>query len=283
MAKCYVCGVGLDKHNTASNEGGWVGDVHNKCNECAGCICGGTGYIVNIVTRSRKAINPEYNQTTAKHLPKLIDIEYEDRETVRCDSCLVRILKRNSGLLPGEWDRAILANLSPEYGRDSVALIQGIKATIEYAKPNKWLALIGTPGNGKTSALHIITRAYIERGVKAKYYTLPDLISYLQSGYADNEYEQRLKTVLDYPVLSIDELDKVNGDRATENQRQQIFKLLDTRYRYAGESRPVRITAIAGNDLPADPYLRSRLLDNRYITVFNESSDVRLENKSGGW
>lgn len=138
-------------------------------------------------------------------------------------------------------------------------------------EPRGFLTIWGGYGCGKTHLLAALVNECTAEATGAVYYTLPDLVEVFREAVAANAYSRRYTQVLSVHVLVIDEIDKV---RLTEWAREQLFRLVDERYRM----RHQRGTVFAMNVQPmlGDEelgYLYSRMHDGRII--YNTASDMR--------
>lgn len=138
------------------------------------------------------------------------------------------------------------------------------------------LTFYGDFGGGKTLALQIIVNEMRERHtVEGFYAPFGMLLDRLRGLYTERtgaaEFWQR---ILDVPVLAVDEVTRFRAD--SEWQQEQLFSLVDTRYR----RRASHLTVFATNDdpkrrLPPEEsvgYLLSRMREGKLIEL---RGDVR--------
>ena len=145
------------------------------------------------------------------------------------------------------------------------------------ADPHGWLVIHGPKGNGKTHLAAAIANHLIDTcRVPTLFLTVPDLLYALreeiqvsiQGGAAAQP--NLLQIARTAPVLILDDL---GAERSTPWVDEQLFLLLDLRYRLA--SPTVIITNEALENLPARLY--SRLCDQSLsIVVYNPAPDHRL-------
>lgn len=126
----------------------------------------------------------------------------------------------------------------------------------------------GDFGSGKTHALAVIVNEIRLLGIESYYVTMAQILTHLRSligqGADSSSYWQRL---MDVPVLALDEVTRIN---ATDWAQEQVFVLVDQRYR----RRASHLTVFATNDDPnnANPdetmgYLLSRMREGRLIEL----------------
>lgn len=124
-----------------------------------------------------------------------------------------------------------------------------------------WLLLMGKYGCGKTHLAAAIANQGIEDGVETLFLTVPDLLDWLRSAYANNEmsFEERFEEIREMPLLILDDFGTQN---ATEWAQEKIFQILNHRY---VNQLP---TVITSNNLLRDfeGRIRSRLQDPNLVT-----------------
>jgi DNA replication protein DnaC len=143
------------------------------------------------------------------------------------------------------------------------------------AEPVGWLVIHGPKGNGKSHLAAAVANYLIdERGMAALFLTVPDLLRSLRQEIRDSVQGQggdsrMLDTAQESPVLILDDL---GAERWTEWAEEQLFLLLD--YRYRLESPTVVITNEELERLPSRIYSR---LGDRALSrvVHNPAPDYR--------
>jgi DNA replication protein DnaC len=159
----------------------------------------------------------------------------------------------------------------------SAAATEAYNASLTFsAEPVGWLVIHGPKGNGKSHLAAAITNYLIdERGVAALFLTAPDLLRSLrqeiQASVQDKSMNNAalLDAAQEVPVLVLDDL---GAERWTEWAEEQLFLLLDFRYRM--ESPTVVITNEELETLPSRIY--SRLGDRALCEiVYNPAPDYR--------
>jgi DNA replication protein DnaC len=198
-------------------------------------------------------------------------INIEDPEgCIPCPECKVRAFKKGSGLYEHEWDISI-DQINITWGPDTENLVKAIQRV--QRGQQRWLAILGTTGNGKTTSLMSVVNFFNRQHRKSVYYTLGDLMSYIRAGMRDNTFgvDERVKSLAGIPVMAIDEIDKANE---TDWTRETLHSLIDRRWRLTPGDENI-VTVFAMNEEPKDQYLRSRLMDSAYPYVRITSPDVR--------
>ena len=144
------------------------------------------------------------------------------------------------------------------------------------ADPVGWFVLHGPKGNGKSHLAAAITNYLIdERGTAALFLTAPDLLRSLRQEIQasvqgrSGESSAMLDAAQEVPVLILDDL---GAQRWTEWAEEQLFLLLDFRYRL--ESPTVVITNEELETLPSRIY---SLIGDRSLckVVHNPAPDYR--------
>jgi DNA replication protein DnaC len=134
-----------------------------------------------------------------------------------------------------------------------------------------WLVIHGPKGNGKSHLAAAIANYLIdERGMAALFLTVQDLLRSLRQEIRDSVHGQggdsrMLDTAQESPVLILDDL---GAERWTEWAEEELFLLLD--YRYRLESPTVAITNEELERVPSRIY--SRLGDRALCRVAHNSA-----------
>ena len=112
----------------------------------------------------------------------------------------------------------------------------------EIKRDNLGILLCGPVGTGKTFFACCIANALIDKSVPALVTNIPKLINKLQSGF-DEDRNAFIKSLDYYGLLVIDDL---GAEANTEFRLEQLFHVIDSRYR---SGRPMIVTT---NLSPAD-------------------------------
>jgi len=100
---------------------------------------------------------------------------------------------------------------------------------------NAGLLLYGNTGTGKTFVACCIGNALLEKGVKVMISNITDLLDKV-TGFGNSEKEETLKKIQNCDLLIIDDF---GATRETEFANEQIYKIIDARYR---SQKPMIIT-----------------------------------------
>lgn len=148
------------------------------------------------------------------------------------------------------------------------------RAAIEcwVANPRGWLILAGCYGTGKTKLTYAALNALADRGVYGRYLLLPDLLDELRDGIKAGLYADRLRRVVQAPILALDELDKFRED--SDWAIEVLEKLFITRYREAQYTGTILVyNRERAERLPA--FLQSRITDSHFTFVDLAGRDLR--------
>lgn len=140
-----------------------------------------------------------------------------------------------------------------------------------------FLTLIGSTGVGKTTILYAIAGEFIRHGKPAIYLDWTDLLDFIRDGFnpqAEHHNRDEFDKVLRAPVVCMDEIDKA---KPTDWALEQLHRFVNYRWKRALDSPGEwLVTVFAMNREPADEHIRSRLLDTRFQTVYNQDMDYRM-------
>jgi DNA replication protein DnaC len=153
----------------------------------------------------------------------------------------------------------------------------------EMKKKGKGLLLYGVCGTGKTFAACEVANALIDNGYSVLVTNFARILNTLQGSYDKQEYIDRLNS---YSLLVVDDL---GIERGTEYAKEQVFNIIDSRYR-AG--LPMIITTnltmedIKNPDTIMDKRIYERILEKchpievkgdnrRRKTIRNEYDDMQ--------
>lgn len=155
-----------------------------------------------------------------------------------------------------------------QHGREPLVAAQYV---LEH---NGFLTLAGTKGLGKSYLLAAIVNEAVKRNRLAVYITMSELLEHLRRAYkpgVEVDFDGLWQTIGRCEVLCIDESDKYNPTPWAE---ERVQMLIDDRYR---DWRSLA-TCFATNDVADCPgYLKSRMLDGRFMFVQMQGADVRPE------
>lgn len=131
-------------------------------------------------------------------------------------------------------------------------------------------AFWGAVGVGKSGLLTGIVNAFLDSKMQAIYKTTAGMLDELRASYDTDEYEKWLNYFCSVRVLALDE---VWRHKSTEWADENLFKILDTRYRYWDRC----LTVIATNAEPnPSNALWSRFTDAKRSKIINvKGRDVR--------
>lgn len=147
-------------------------------------------------------------------------------------------------------------------------LARAFSVAREFAEePSGWLVLTGDHGCGKTHLAAAIANHRRSRATGAGrvlFVTAPDLLDYLRATFSPTtrvRYDQRFDEVREAELLVVDDL---GTESATAWAREKLFQILNHRYK----ARLPTVLTMATLLQDVHPWLRTRILDKRYCTVF---------------
>lgn len=220
---------------------------------------------------------------TMKDLP----INHPDfSKPVPCPECRGKVTKVNQltklqqasqlkgDLLDENWDKLII-----KPGENDQAIMS---ARVIATARRGWITLWGPFGAGKSAILASMVNQSISEGVAAVYFTAPDLLDLLRSGFSDDSYQSTMNNLKSVKVLVIDEMDKMGKDKNGNNSGwalEKMFQLLNSRYTEIDSL----VTGLATNEDPvtlwknngANGYLFSRVNDERAKIFALKGADKR--------
>ncbi len=208
-------------------------------------ICGGTGLVV----------------------PDLPVDHPEFGHAVPCQCALRKVEERRLELLRKWSDLGALSHMTFDSltlggGQYTPAQQQSLQKAYERAhafaeNPKGWLVLRGGFGVGKTHLAAAIANYRLARGEPVIFTVVPDLLDYLRASFSptsDTPFDERFQTILDTPLLILDDL---GTQSSTPWAQEKLFQILNHRY---NRRQPTVITMNCDLD-DIEPRLRSRLLD----------------------
>lgn len=120
--------------------------------------------------------------------------------------------------------------------------------------PARCMVLWGPPGTGKTHLVAAAANRLRERGEDVGFFTAPDLLDLLRSGYDRGDYEALLDALKNLPVLVLDDL---GAERGTEWAEEKLFQVINHRY----NRRLPLLVAMNPDPGTLEPRIADRLCD----------------------
>lgn len=186
---------------------------------------------------------------------------------VPCRCALRKLEERRLELLRKWCDLGALShmtfdNFTPGGGQHTPAQRQSLQMAYERARafaenPKGWLVFRGGFGAGKTHLAAAIANHRLTIGEPVIFAVVPDLLDYLRASFSptsDMPFDERFQTILDTPLLILDDL---GTQSSTPWAQEKLFQILNHRY---NRRQPTVITMNCALD-EIDLRLRSRLLD----------------------
>lgn len=129
-----------------------------------------------------------------------------------------------------------------------------------------FLTLTGAPGPTKSRMLHALVNEMRRRGVDAAYSHVADLLDHLRTGFGENNYDRRWRSLVELPALAIDDLEQF---AATEWANERLAALIDQRWRTLDRC----LTAVAVSTLPGQ-LLTQAALPERIIRRLTDARSI---------
>ncbi|HEY6073165.1 MAG TPA: ATP-binding protein, partial [Anaerolineales bacterium] len=166
-----------------------------------------------------------------------------------------------SGKTFGSFDERGDEGLPPD---DLKSLQRALKAAHNYAdRPRGWLVFLGGYGSGKTHLAAAIANYRAGMGDPPLFVIVPDLLDHLRATFNPNSnvtFDRRFDEIRTASLLILDDL----GTQSTSPWvKEKLFQLINHRY---NAELPTVITSADALD-QMEPRIRSRLLDERLVTV----------------
>lgn len=229
----------------ATPKGGGKAAPSERAAEDVCPICGGTGLVV----------------------PDLPVDHPEFGHAVPCQCALRKLEERRQELLRKWSDLGALSHMTfdtfVQGGRGHTPAQQrNLQTAHDRARtfaenPQGWLVFRGGFGSGKTHLAAAIANHRLALGEAVIFAVVPDLLDYLRASFSpasDTPFDERFQTILDAPLLVLDDL---GTQSSTPWAQEKLFQILNHRY---NRRQPTVITMNCELD-EIDLRVRSRLLD----------------------
>lgn len=149
--------------------------------------------------------------------------EQEERERIEFEEKVARM--RNEGFPEQQMKHWTFANDDMSNERVTKALQRYVDNFADLRKKGQGLLLYGTVGTGKTYGACEVANALIDKGYSAYVTNFAKVLNTLQGTFDKQEYIDSLNN---YQILVIDDL---GIERETPFAREQVFNVIDARYR----------------------------------------------------
>lgn len=209
------------------------------------CACGGAGFV--------RSNAPVGHPLFGKAIPCVC---LRDRDAAERGE---RLRRRSgmSGVELSQWtfERFNANQCQPAASRPAMARLRTICQ--EYAqRPDGWLVLIGATGCGKSHLAYAIAGRALADGRQVYAHTVPAMLSMLRATFGEGNFDSVFHDLCEVGLLVMDDL---GAERETEWAKEQLYALVDHRYR---RRLPMVVTTnVALTDI--DGRIASRLGEGR--------------------
>ena len=204
-----------------------------------------------------------YAKTNKISYQELLELLCEDEKNNRRDNNYRR--RYRSAKLPfnkrlEDFDFAF----QPSIDRKSVSDI----ATCQFIKSKENIILVGDSGTGKTHLAISFALKALAKEHTVFFTTVSDMLYNLHSSKADNSYQKKLKALVNYDLLILDEL---GFKQLPKYSSDDLFNVISKRY----EQKSIIITTNKKlddwNDIFDDEMLTKAIVDRlmHHVTLFN--------------
>jgi DNA replication protein DnaC len=146
-------------------------------------------------------------------------------------------------------------------------------AICQFINKKENVILIGNPGTGKTHLAIGLAQKALQREYKVFYSTVSDMLYNLHISKADNSYHKKLKTIVEYDLLILDEL---GFKQIPKYSSDDFFNIIARRY----ESKSTIITTNKNfnqwNEVFGDEILTRAIIDR----VIHHAYILEIKGKS---
>lgn len=140
----------------------------------------------------------------------------------------------------------------------------------DFRKQGKGLLLWGTVGTGKSHMAACIANQLIDEGYRVLMTNFPTAVNILQSSFEGRQ--EYIDSLMKYDLLILDDL---GAERSTEYMQEQVFNIVDARYR---SGLPMIVTTNLTNDELKKP---SNIGDARiYDRILEKCHPVKVDGQS---
>ena len=225
--------VKQSEENNRINEGDYIGE--NGLWYCGSCNTPKQIEVIAFGSVHKPFCNCECEkQRLANEKENKVQLEFKNR---------VKDLRRN-GFPDADMMQWTFANDDMENEQITKAMKRYVENFPELKKQGKGLLLYGNVGRGKTYSACEVANALIDKGYSVLVTNFSRVLNTLQSTYEKQEYIDSLN---EYALLVIDDL---GIERSTEYAKEQVYNVIDARYR---ANLPMIITTNLSIDMIKNP------------------------------
>lgn len=199
---------------------------------------------------------------------ELLEFLCEDEKNNRYDNNYIR--RKKAAKLPNikqleDFD----FSFQPSIDKKSVATL----ATCQFIKNKENVLFIGASGTGKSHLSISIALKALSRDYTVLFTTVSDLLYNLHLAKADNTYHKKLKQVVNYDLLILDEL---GFKQLPKYSTDDFFNVISKRYEHKSTIITTNKIIEEWNDIFDEPVLTKAIVDR----VLHHASVITINGKS---
>lgn len=204
-----------------------------------------------------------YAKTNKLSYQELLELLCEDEQSNRRDNNYKR--RKNAAKLPAikkleDFD----FNFQPSIDQKTINDL----ATCQFIKAKENIVLVGASGTGKTHLAIAFAIKALAKEFTVYFSTVADLLYNLHIAKADNSYLKKLRQLISYDLLILDEL---GFKQLPKYSTDDFFSIISKRYEYKSTIITTNKELSQWNDIFDEPVLTRAIVDRvmHHVSLFN--------------
>lgn len=204
-----------------------------------------------------------YAKTNKLPYQEFLELLCEDEKNSRQDNNYKR--RKNAAKLPSiknleDFD----FNFQPSIDQRTINDL----ATCQFVKAKENVVLVGASGTGKTHLAIALALKALAKEFTVCFTTVSDLLYHLHIAKADNSYLKKLKQLVNYDLLVLDEL---GFKQLPKYSTDDFFSIISKRYEYKSTIITTNKEIEQWNDIFNEEVLTRAIVDRvmHHVTTFN--------------